>query len=92
VSCYDGEDTATAYSPWCRIENTAPVITQGASSSLLFPEDGPPDSITLDATDVDGDPLTWSITTDATKGAATLSGATATYTPSADEAGETALS
>ena len=68
--------------------NDAPVITEGASTSVSMSEDGLPTafSLTLNATDVDlGDTLTWSISTPAANGTAGASGTgaskTITYTP-----------
>ncbi len=43
--------------------NTSPEITEGASKAVTMSEDGSPTpfSLTLNATDVEGDTLTWSI-------------------------------
>jgi large repetitive protein len=56
--------------------NDAPVITEGASISRTMSEDGAPTafSLTLNASDVDSATLTWSISAQATNGAATTSG------------------
>jgi hypothetical protein len=56
--------------------NDAPVITGGDSTSVTMSEDGSPTpfSLTLNATDVDGDTLTWSVLTPASHGTATASG------------------
>jgi len=67
--------------------NDAPVITEGASINVTMSEDGSitPFSLTLHATDVDGDTLTWSISTPAGHGTASVSGTgpskAITYTP-----------
>lgn len=45
-------------------------------------------TVALTATDADGDPLTWSISTAPTRGTATVSGATLTYTPTAGLTGD----
>ena len=73
--------------PWILDYNVAPVITEGASVPVTMSEDGDPTafSLTLHATDDDGDTLTWSITTAAGHGTATASGTGASiavgYTP-----------
>ena len=70
--------------------NDAPVITQGASSTVTMSEDSSPTafSLTLNATDVESDTLTWSISTAAGHGTASASGTGAskaiTYTPTAN--------
>ena len=70
--------------------NLPPEITQGPSVSVTMSEDGAPTafSLTLNATDADGDALTWSISTPATHGTATASGTGASkaigYSPAAN--------
>jgi CSLREA domain-containing protein len=56
--------------------NQAPLITEGASVSVTMSEDSSPTpfSLTLHATDAEGDTLTWSILTPATNGTAGASG------------------
>ena len=56
--------------------NDAPVMTGGDSTSITMSEDGSPTafSLTLNATDVNADTLTWSISTAASHGTATASG------------------
>jgi hypothetical protein len=68
--------------------NDAPVITQGASVGVTMSADGSPTpfSLTLNATDVDGDTITWSVVTPgAVHGTASANGTGAskaiTYTP-----------
>jgi parallel beta-helix repeat protein len=67
--------------------NTAPIITEGASVNVNMSQDGSttPFSLTLHATDVDGNTLTWSINTPAGHGTASASGAgtskAISYTP-----------
>ncbi len=71
-------------------DNQAPVITEGVSTTVTMDEDGAPTpfSLTLNATDVEGDVLTWSVDTQATNGVATASGTgnsmVVTYVPTAD--------
>ncbi|RLJ15886.1 hypothetical protein DJ031_16435 [bacterium endosymbiont of Escarpia laminata] len=71
----------------------APEITEGATTTVNMDEDGSPTAfaLTLNASDADGDTLTWSISSAATKGAATASGTGASkvigYTPNADANG-----
>ncbi len=91
VTCTDTDTeplAATAYSTGAQVLNADPVITQGESTSLSLTEDGLAQSTTLDATDEDGDSLTWALTTQGTKGTASLTGSIASYTPSADENGD----
>ncbi len=61
---------------WQVPANTPPVITEGASSSVTMSKNGTPTafSLTLHATDVDSDTLTWSILTGANHGTASASG------------------
>lgn len=75
------------------VENDPPVITEGASASVTMSQNGSPTafSLTLNATDADGDTLTWSISSAASNGAATASGTGASkvidYTPTTDFTG-----
>ena len=74
-----------------------PVITEGASTSVTMDEDGSPTSfsLTLHATDADGDTLTWSISSIASHGTASASGTGTSkaigYTPTADYNGSDAF-
>jgi len=67
-----------------------PVITETSPSAVLMDEDGSPTafSLTLNATDADGDTLTWSISSAATNGTASATGTGASkvigYTPNAN--------
>ena len=56
--------------------NEAPVITEGANVTVNMDEDATPTAfvLTLNATDVDGDTLRWSISSGAGKGTASASG------------------
>jgi hypothetical protein len=56
--------------------NNAPVITEGATVAVTMSKNGTPTpfSLALNATDTDGDTLTWSVSTPATNGTATASG------------------
>ena len=73
--------------------NNAPVITEGESVAVTCDEDNTPVafSLTLNATDPDGDVITWSVSTPASHGAATASGTgtsqAISYTPSANYKG-----
>jgi hypothetical protein len=79
-----------AHSNAVMVANEAPVITEGASTSVTMDEDASPLAwnLGLHATDADGDTLTWSISTQALHGTATVSGSgtakAITYTPTAD--------
>lgn len=71
--------------------NDAPVIAEGDTTAVTMSEDGSPTpfSLALNADDVDGDPLTWSVTTPAAHGATAVSpgptlSATVEYTPTAN--------
>ncbi|WP_333797218.1 fibronectin type III domain-containing protein [Rheinheimera sp.] len=66
--------------------NQAPIITQGASTTVNISEDGTPNAfaLTLTATDADNDPLSWSISSAATRGTASVSAGVVSYTPEAN--------
>lgn len=70
--------------------NNAPVITQGASSSVTMSEDASPTafSLTLGATDTENNTLTWSVSGAASHGSASVSGTgnskAISYTPVAN--------
>ncbi|WP_420629758.1 Ig-like domain-containing protein [Candidatus Leptofilum sp.] len=70
--------------------NEAPIITEGTSTSVIMDEDASPTafSLTLNATDGDGDTITWSIQSQGTIGTASASGTGASkaigYTPNAN--------
>jgi hypothetical protein len=70
--------------------NHPPVITGGASVNVTMSEDGSPTAfaLTLQATDADGDPLTWTIATAASHGTASAGGTGASqaigYAPTPD--------
>jgi len=70
--------------------NDAPSITDGTSVNVSMSEDSNPTpfSLTLNATDVNGGTLTWSILTNASNGTATASGTglskAISYTPTAN--------
>jgi hypothetical protein len=97
---YVGNDATGQTAPWVSgtnvqlnltvSTNAPPVITEGASTSVTMSEDGSPTafSLTLHATDADGDPRTWSISTQALHGTASASGTGSSkvigYTPTAN--------
>ena len=86
----DGTVNVTGTATVNIVNNAAPVITQGTATSVTMDEDGSPTafSLTLDATDAENDPLTWSVTTPAANGSASATGSGASvsvaYTPNAD--------
>lgn len=87
-SVSDGTETVTqTASIQVTATNEAPVITEGESTTLTTDEDTA-GSVTLNATDADGNPITWSISAGAANGIASVSGMgesqTVTYTPDAD--------
>lgn len=63
--------------------NDAPVIAEGTSVTLEVNEDSS-DSVTFTASDADGDPLTWSISSGAVEGIVTQTGSEFSYAPAAD--------
>ncbi len=66
--------------------NSAPVIAQGGSVSVTMSEEGTPTpfSLSLSATDADSDPLTWSVSSVAQHGSASVSGGSVSYVPTAN--------
>ncbi|MEA4921407.1 MAG: Ig-like domain-containing protein, partial [Clostridiaceae bacterium] len=86
VTCDDGEAVTTASSPWYHIENSAPVISGIEPQTMTMGEDSG-DTLAFSATDADGDELVWSVSTNGTKGTATIIGSTVTYTPDPDKNG-----
>ncbi|MBI9085453.1 MAG: DUF1566 domain-containing protein [Desulfobacterales bacterium] len=82
--------SVAAISGYIEIANAAPVIDEGASVNVTMDEDGSPAAfaLTLNASDADGDTLTWSISNAASYGTATAQGTGASkaigYAPAAD--------
>ncbi|MEK9766067.1 MAG: Ig-like domain-containing protein, partial [Thalassolituus sp.] len=74
--------------------NDAPVITEGETAAMTVAEDASA-TLTLNASDADGDTITWSIAIGAAGGTASVSGTGAsqvvTYTPNADFNGSDAF-
>lgn len=77
------------------VTNANPVITEGDSQALSVQEDAAAQTLSLNATDTDtSDTLTWSISTPANKGTATVSASPTgnsqqiSYRPNADENGD----
>jgi hypothetical protein len=70
--------------------NDAPTITEGDSAGVTMDEDGNPTafSLTLNATDVESDTLTWSVSSQASDGTASADGTgssiAVSYAPNAD--------
>ena len=60
--------------------NDAPQITE-TNASITTPEDSSGGSVTLNATDAEGNDLSWSVSDNASNGNATLLGSTFTYVP-----------
>ncbi len=101
VTCYDSDmnsglptpQVAGANSQSVTVVNAAPLIAQGSLVSVTMSEDGFPSvwSLSLSASDPDGDALVWSITSPATHGTATASGTGSSkgigYVPNADYSG-----
>ena len=82
-----GQETASASSSWTLVENTPPVISEGASTSTSMDEDGSPTpfDLTLHASDIDLDVISWSILSQPVSGTASVTGndllASVYYTP-----------
>lgn len=78
--------------------NTAPVINQGASTTVVMSEDSAPTafSLTLNATDAEGDALSWSVLGAATNGNASVNGSgnqiSVNYVPQANFSGSDSFS
>ncbi len=91
VTCTEtGSDalSSTAYSEGELICNEAPVFSESIVAAMTFTEDDGADTIDLNASDSDGDTLSWEITDGGTKGDTSIVGYTVTYTPHADANGE----
>ena len=77
------------------IPNQAPEITQGATTTITLDEDNTPIAFALNATDNDGNTLTWSIATPANRGTVQINSnntsAEVTYTPQANVNGSDAF-
>ncbi|MEN9361965.1 MAG: hypothetical protein RL095_3500, partial [Verrucomicrobiota bacterium] len=85
IEVSDGELTTTqTISVSIAAVNDAPLLT--SDTSLAVTEDTPA-TLALAATDIDGDYLSFSIKTNGSKGSASISGSTLTYTPAADANG-----
>ena len=88
VEVSDGTETdSQSFTIVVNATNDAPVITEGETATLTTAEDTS-GSVTLNATDADGNALTWSISSAATQGTATVTGAgdstSVSYAPNAD--------
>ncbi|GAA5146135.1 hypothetical protein GCM10023340_16600 [Nocardioides marinquilinus] len=80
-----GSTTGTEYSPG---GTTPPTNNPPTTSAVtVSTAEDTAISVTLTATDPDGDPLTWSISQTAINGSAGISGATLSYTPSPNWSG-----
>lgn len=74
------------------VQNSAPVISEGASYNLSATKNGAARAVTFHAVDPNGNPLTWSVFPAAEHGTATITEssnteATVSYTPQADHTG-----
>lgn len=83
VTASDGAAQVPVSTAWVQVLNSAPVAASGSTSTPM----NTPVSTTLPGTDVDGDPLTYSVVTQPSHGVVTSSGAVATYTPAAGYVG-----
>jgi hypothetical protein len=96
VTCLDKlsgvqpDQSAQSYSNLVRVVNQAPIIAEGATTSVIMDEDASPTpfSLALHATDADSDTLTWNIVTQPLRGTAAATGTGAskviTYIPTAN--------
>jgi len=86
----DGESNETYRNIEFAAENTPPVITEGTSVSVTMDEDASPTafSLTLNATDADYHSISWSVSSAASHGTASVSGngdsKEISYVPAAD--------
>jgi hypothetical protein len=85
---YSADASAMLYAHWLPVGgSTAPTITTTKPASLTVNEDTA-GTVSLSATDANGDTLTWSVLTQGTKGTASASGTgspkVVTYTPTAN--------
>jgi len=79
-------DAAPAVQNWVitvAAVNDAPVIDQGESAALTTAEDTA-GTLNLTATDIDSDTLSWSISSAAVEGTATVNGGVVSYEPATD--------
>jgi VCBS repeat-containing protein len=95
VQVSDGaESTIQTFTVVLGAVNDAPVITEGDTAVINTNEDTL-GSVTLNATDADSATLTWSVSTGASNGSASVSGTglskTVNYTPNADFSGTDSL-
>ncbi|ETR66675.1 MAG: hypothetical protein OMM_12488, partial [Candidatus Magnetoglobus multicellularis str. Araruama] len=88
----DGEglpsnQSTTVNTDWTLVANAAPIFTESSPQPVTMDEDRTPVdfSLTLNATDSDGDPIVWSVLSNPTNGIATVDGTGASksiaYTP-----------
>jgi formylglycine-generating enzyme required for sulfatase activity len=95
ISASDGfQSTAIVVNP--TVTNTPPVIAEGESYQLSALKNGGPRSGNFTATDANGNPLTWTISTPPAHGSAIVtsqssSGCEITYTPDLDFSGQDAF-
>ncbi len=90
VTCSDSDAqpaSANAVSQTVLVTNEAPVMTSQQNPIMEFYEDGAVQSIVLEATDADGDTLTWAVTA-ASIGTASVDDGVVRYQPNADANGE----
>ena len=90
VTCSDSDSepaSASEVSQTVLVTNEAPILTSEDSPIMLFSEDGDAQSFTTEATDADGDALTWEVT-EASIGTATVVGGVVNYQPNANANGE----
>ncbi|ETR64917.1 MAG: hypothetical protein OMM_06166 [Candidatus Magnetoglobus multicellularis str. Araruama] len=75
---------------WTLVTNAAPEFSESSPQSVIMDEDQSPVafSLNLNATDTDGDPIVWSIQSNASHGTATVNGTgtskSISYTPSGE--------
>ncbi len=93
VTCADNATTPesdTVYSDAVQVCNADPVIAQGNETTMNFNEDGSLKTLSLSASDSDGDALAWVIS-DAVIGMASIDAGTVSYQPNADANGTDTL-
>ena len=74
VTASDIGGSTTAHSDWVAISSSTPTIAAGSSAAVTMSEDSEPVgfALTITASDRDGDQMTWSVSTAASNGSATV--------------------
>ena len=87
-----GKEFVSEESAIAHLEGSPNIAPVAKAQILTLDEDTTDNAITLEGTDVDGNPLTYAIVTQPNHGMLTLNGAVAKYTPTANYYGEDSFS